>query len=25
LGTELLHRASSQIEQVTHQPVHLYR
>jgi hypothetical protein len=25
LGTELLQRASSQIEQVTHQPVHLYR
>jgi hypothetical protein len=25
LGTELLQRASRQIEQVTHQPVHLYR
>ena len=25
LGTELLQRASSQIEQVTHQSVHLYR
>jgi hypothetical protein len=25
LGTELLQRASSRIEQVTHQPVHLYR
>jgi uncharacterized protein DUF1876 len=25
LGTELLQRASAQIEQVTHQPVHLYR
>ena len=24
LGTELLHSASSRIEQVTHQPVHLY-
>jgi len=24
LGTELLQRASSQIQQVTHQPVHLY-
>ena len=25
LGTELLQSASSRIEQVTHQPVHLYR
>ena len=25
LGTELLQRASSQIEQASHQPVHLYR
>ena len=25
LGTELLQKASTQIEQVTHQPVHLYR
>lgn len=25
LGTELLQDASSRIEQVTHQPVHLYR
>lgn len=25
LGTELLQRASSRIEQATHQPVHLYR
>jgi hypothetical protein len=25
LGTELLQRASSRIEQVTHRPVHLYR
>jgi Domain of unknown function (DUF1876) len=25
LGTELLHEASSRIEQATHQPVHLYR
>jgi hypothetical protein len=25
LGTELLQRASSRIEQETHQPVHLYR
>jgi len=25
LGTELLQRASSRIEQTTHQPVHLYR
>jgi hypothetical protein len=25
LGTELLHRASSQIEQFSHEPVHLYR
>jgi Domain of unknown function (DUF1876) len=25
LGSELLQRASSRIEQVTHQPVHLYR
>jgi hypothetical protein len=25
LGTELLQSASRQIEQVTHQPVHLYR
>jgi len=25
LGTELLQRASSQIEQVSHQPIHLYR
>ena len=25
LGTELLQCASSRIEQVTHQPVHLYR
>jgi len=25
LGTELLQRASSRIEQVTHQPIHLYR
>ncbi|ORV09671.1 DUF1876 domain-containing protein [Mycobacterium celatum] len=25
LGTELLHDASLRIEQVTHQPVHLYR
>jgi len=25
LGTELLQRASSQIEQSTHKPVHLYR
>jgi hypothetical protein len=25
LGTELLHEASTRIEQSTHQPVHLYR
>jgi hypothetical protein len=25
LGTELLHEASTRIEQATHQPVHLYR
>jgi hypothetical protein len=25
LGTQLLQRASARIEQVTHQPVHLYR
>ena len=25
LGTALLHRASSQIEQFSHEPVHLYR
>jgi hypothetical protein len=25
MGTELLHKASSRIEQSTHQPVHLYR